>query len=169
MRVIINIVFVSVLECHGPLGMASGVVADAQISASSRYSANHAAIQGRLHFQYSLKTGAWSARTNDTNQWLQIDLIGQYIVTRVATQGRNSYYQWVTKYKLQYSNDTASFHYYKEPGKGTDKVKLIKVYYKRAVQFLFLLTGEVNPNQLSKRTLNFYIVKNLTWVLVTLF
>ncbi len=73
--------------------MSSGAITVAKISASSQYSANHAAIQGRLHFQYLWKAGSWSAGRKDANQWLQIDLIGQYIVTRVATQGRNSYYE----------------------------------------------------------------------------
>jgi len=38
-------------------------------------------------------------------------------VTRVATQGRNAAYsQWVTKYKLQYSDDGVNFQYYQENG-----------------------------------------------------
>jgi len=46
-------------------------------------------------------------------------------VTRVATQGRYSVYnQWVTKYKLQYSDDGVNFQYYKEQGQTTDKVIL---------------------------------------------
>ena len=114
-------------HCEDALGMESGAITDWQITASSQLNANHAAILGRLHSQHSWKAGAWSANTNDVNQWLLVDLIGQYKVTRVATQGRNSstYQQWVTKYKLQYSNNTASFQYYKEHGKKEHKVKLI--------------------------------------------
>ena len=105
-------------ECQEALGMEDGAISDAQISASSQWDANHAAKQGRLHFQaVSGKAGSWSAKANDLNQWLQIDLGNQHAkVTRVATQGRNAYSQWVTKYKLQYSDDGVNFQYYQENG-----------------------------------------------------
>ena len=44
----------------------------------------------------------------------QMTLINE--VTRLATQGRNGYSQWVTKYKLQYSDDGVNFQYYWEHG-----------------------------------------------------
>ena len=98
--------------------METGAISDAQISASSEWDANHAAKQGRLHFQaVPGKAGSWSAKANNVNQWLQIDLGNQHTkVTRVATQGRNAYSQWVTKYKLQYSDDGVNFQYYRENG-----------------------------------------------------
>jgi len=115
------------LECHKALGMENRAISDEQISASSEWAANHAAIQGRLHFQAGDgKTGAWSAKTNDAHQWLQIDLSSLHVtVTRVATQGRNGCQckQWVTKYKLQYSNDTLTYQYYRRQGQTADKVK----------------------------------------------
>ena len=105
--------------------MEFGAIKDAQITASSEYDLNHAAIQGRLNFQKSLiKRGAWSARNNDKIQWLQIDLRAPYTkVTAVASQGRNRVNQWVTKYKLQYSNDGVTFRYYREEGHTVDKVR----------------------------------------------
>ena len=108
--------------------MESLAITDIQISASSQWNADHAAFQGRLHFQESKsKAGSWSARTNDANQWLQVDLGNNHTrVTAVATQGRNSaaYSQWVTKYKLQYSNDGVNFHYYRQRAEVAYKVKL---------------------------------------------
>lgn len=115
------------LECQEALGMESGAISDGQISASSEFDASHAAGHGRLHFQET--HASWSARKNDVNQWLQIDLISYYItVTRVATQGRYSalYNQWVTEYKLQYSINEVSFKYYREEGQNADKVRKIK-------------------------------------------
>ena len=114
----------SFAECREALGVESGAISEAQISASSQFDANHAAIQGRLHFQKSPgKAGSWSARTNDVNQWLQIDLGNQATkVTRLATQGRNAYSQWVTKYKLQYSQDGVTFHYYSDQPHTAPKV-----------------------------------------------
>ena len=116
--------FAAFAECQGALGVESGTISDAKISASTQYDANHAAIQGRLHFQRSSsKAGSWSARTNDVNQWLQIDLGNQVTkVTRLATQGRNAVSQWVTRYKLQYSQDGVTFHYYSEQPHSASKV-----------------------------------------------
>ncbi len=108
--------------------MESRSITDGQITASSQWDGNHAAIQGRLNFQRIYKAGAWSARKTDPSPWLQVDIGSQYtVVMRVATQGRQAYsfYQWVKNYKLQYGNDTASFQYYKEPRKNEPKVKLI--------------------------------------------
>ncbi|XP_068700748.1 retinoschisin-like isoform X2 [Montipora foliosa] len=110
-------------ECQQPLGMEFGEIKDAQIQASSEYDLNHAAIQGRLNFQKSgEKRGAWAAKYSDSNQWLQIDLQGSYTkVTAVASQGRNDFDLWVTKYKLQYSNDGVTFRYFREEGQTVDK------------------------------------------------
>ncbi len=105
--------------------MESGAILNSQITASSQWADISAAKNGRLHFQKTDSTaGAWSAASNDANPWLQIDLGGQYFrVTGVATQGRNEDDpQWVTTYKLQYSNDEVNFQYYIEQGQTTDKV-----------------------------------------------
>ena len=97
--------------------MESGVIADVQIGASSQWDANHAAIQGRLHYKKTgAKQGAWSAKTNDVNQYLQINLNRFFTLTHVASQGRNAANQWVTKYKVQYSTDGTNFQYYREQG-----------------------------------------------------
>ena len=105
--------------------MEDGSISDGQISASSQLDLSHAVIHGRLHFKATAgKTGSWSARINDVNQWFQIDLRIRYTeVTRVATQGRNDNPQWVTKYKLQYSNDGVNLQYYRDQGKTAYKVK----------------------------------------------
>ncbi|XP_044171677.1 uncharacterized protein LOC114977630 isoform X5 [Acropora millepora] len=110
-------------ECQGSLGMESRTIKNAQITASSQWDQNHAAIQGRLNFQTSgIKQGAWSARFNDKNQWLQIDLQAVYTkVTAVASQGRHQSNQWVTKYTLQFSNDGIFFQNYREEGKTVDE------------------------------------------------
>ena len=109
--------------------MENGAISDGQISASSEYGNNYAAHHGRLNFAESgSKMGAWTARQSDLNQWLQIDLLNnKTTVTRVATQGRNAVghwiSQWVTKYKLQYSDDGVTFQYYKDEGQNNATVK----------------------------------------------
>lgn len=107
--------------------MEDRTIADEQITASSQWNADEAAHQGRLHFLYTWpKAGGWVVATNDLSQWLQIDLGSLYTkTTRVATQGRNGPYNpdWVTKYKLKFSNDGMNFMCYREPGETADKVK----------------------------------------------
>ena len=102
--------------------MENNRISDDQISASSELSTNHKANQGRLYYTAKGKRGAWSAKKNDENQWLQIDLGGLYAtVTAVATQGRHDEDEWVTEYMLQYSNETLNFTHYREPGQTTYK------------------------------------------------
>ena len=112
------------------MGVESNEILDEQITASSEWDGIHAAHHGRLNFQEVVsgslrKAGSWSALVNDQHQWLQVELLKEEsFVTSVATQGRNSgiYNQWITKYKLQYSNNDVNFEYYEDEGQNT-KVK----------------------------------------------
>lgn len=101
----------------------------AQLSASSKYSGYHSPDRARL---YNQKSGsyqeAWSAATNDLNQWIQIDLRIKTRVTYVATQGRVEFSQWITKYKLQFGDDGSSFQGFKEPGESVDKVGKLVIH-----------------------------------------
>ena len=105
--------------------MDSGAITDAQIKASSQLDNNHGASRARLYMQFKQKSNqrkAWSSRSSDLNQWLQINLGGYTTLTRVATQGRTDNDQWVTKYRLQYSDDGVIFQFYKEPHQTSAKV-----------------------------------------------
>ncbi|XP_022779915.1 polycystic kidney disease protein 1-like 2 isoform X2 [Stylophora pistillata] len=110
-------------DCQTALGMENYGIPNERVQASSEWKFDKA-IHGRLHFQSrSGNQGAWSAKTKDANQWLQIDLGSVFTkVTGVATQGRYMYDQWVTKYKVQFSNGGSTFTNYKEPGQAADKV-----------------------------------------------
>ena len=104
--------YVYQLDCLGALGLENGAIPDGQLSASTEWDANLNVPKGRLRSPRS-----WSARVNDANQWYQVDLGSEHTrVTGTATQGRGDHPQWVTKYKLQYSNDGANFNYYREQG-----------------------------------------------------
>ena len=108
--------------------MEDGTITGAQITASSQVDGNHSAVQARLNFKADEnKAGAWSALTNDRYQWLQVDLGGYTRVTRLATQGRNVYNEWVTKYKLQHSNDEGNFQFYKHVNESVAKVCLLQL------------------------------------------
>ena len=102
--------------------MANGAITTGRITASSEWSPiTHSVNFGRLF--YTSNSGAWVAQTCDASQWMLVDLGGPRIkVTRVATQGRANYAQWVTTYKLQYSN-LEYFRNYREQGQIEDKVK----------------------------------------------
>ena len=114
------------IGCIEPLGMESGTIADDQLSASSVWTGGsvHAARQGRLNFKTSRNVaGAWCPRKNDPDPWLQVNLGSDTTVTRVATQGRNGWGNWwVTKYRLQYSDDGIVFNFYKKPTDTSAKV-----------------------------------------------
>ena len=95
--------------------MENNAISDGQISASSQMDDDHGTNQARLHFKItSINHAGWTTLKNDLNQWLQVDLGAYTIVTRVATQGGKSVSQWVTKYKLQYSDDRFIFQPYQE-------------------------------------------------------
>ena len=110
--------------------MQSGEISDGQLSASSERDSKHSATQSRLHFVNPDGAGSWAAESNGTDQWLQVDLVNLHTrVTRVATQGSNGHQgEWVTKYSLQYGNDTERFYNFTVPEQNTTKVKLIFLY-----------------------------------------
>ena len=108
------------------LGMESGAIADSQLTASSELDSYHGIRRARLHTKETdvYSRGCWVSATNDLNQWYQVDLGKITPVTHVATQGRNSWSpaQMVTKYKLQFSDDGASFLFYKRQGEYSEAV-----------------------------------------------
>ena len=110
--------------------MQSGEISDGQLSASSERDSKHSATQSRLHFVNPDGAGSWAAESNSMDQWLQVDLVNLHTrVTRVATQGSNGHQgEWVTKYSLQYGNDTERFYNFTVPEQNTTKVKLIFLY-----------------------------------------
>ena len=106
--------------------MESGSISDSQLTASSELNSYHAIRRARLHTKETdvYSRGSWVSATNDLNQWYQVDVGKITPVTHVATQGRNyhSPTQMVTKYKLQFSNDGASFLFYKRQGESSEAV-----------------------------------------------
>ena len=138
--------------------MESGFIKDVQITASSQFDGNHAAIQARLNFQAGGgRAGGWSSRTNNVKQWIQVDLASYTKVSQIVTQGRNAFNQWVTKYKLQYSDDGVNFHFYKLPGHDSPKVlyktfvnliifyfihNIVNLYYRSHYLFSDMDTGQ---------------------------
>ena len=73
-----------------------------QISRTNKLNSTFDRRVGRL-------VGAWCAKRNNRNQWLQIDLRGPTRITKVATQGRDDYNQFVKSYYLYYSQNGRTF------------------------------------------------------------
>ena len=85
------------------------------MTASSSYNNLHAPFLGRLHrAKRGRYVGAWCARHNNHNQWLQVDLGRTMKITGIATQGRQDADQWVTAYWVLYSLDGFHFAQVKE-------------------------------------------------------
>ncbi|XP_030848296.1 lactadherin isoform X2 [Strongylocentrotus purpuratus] len=104
------------IQDGSPLGLESGAIPDSSLTASSEYDANHGPFRGRLNIaKVGALTGGWSAKTNDLNQWIQVDLLATYSIIRVATQGREDYSQWVTSFKIACSMDSVTFDTVKDP------------------------------------------------------
>lgn len=117
--------YLQLLECTGEeaLGMESGTIKNQQITAYSQYDENHGPENARLNQAADgRKKGAWSAETNDLNQWLQLDMERDVKITKFVTQGRQDYKQWVKSYTLSFSTEKERvFQTYQE--NGQDKVK----------------------------------------------
>ena len=90
---------------------------DTSFSASSTRSSDEA-FKGRLNGRR-----AWSPKyNNNASDYLQIDLLYEFVICAVATQGKSTDNHWTTKYKLQLSYDSSNWVIYHE--NNTDKVGL---------------------------------------------
>ena len=95
--------------------MASGGrIPDDSFSASSIFAPRYAAKYGRLNGR-----GAWEPKTTtDPDDYLQIDLLYEYVICAVATQGlsptQSRAQEWTTEYKLRFSFNGTTFFPYRE-------------------------------------------------------
>ena len=109
-----EIIFIApILPCMDPLGMESGVISDIQITSSSKLSDTSSAIYARFkqRGESSGTEDAWIAATNDKNQWVEVNLYRQTVVTGVNMQGNPFSDKWVTRYKVEFSLDHALWKY----------------------------------------------------------
>ena len=83
--------------------MASKAIPDSKITASSSWP-SYEAKYARLNL-----AGGWGPKQNSANEWLQVDLSDEHLVTGIATQGSGKSIQWMTSYTIQYSVDGSSF------------------------------------------------------------
>ena len=91
----------------------SGRIPDDSFSASSIFAPRYAAKFGRLNGKM-----AWEPKTNGRDDYLQIDLLYEYVICAVATQGnpptQSPAQEWTTEYKLRFSLNGTTFFPYNE-------------------------------------------------------
>lgn len=94
--------------------MRSGAIKKTQITVTSSFNKYHGADRGRLGLvkkgQY---IGAWCARHNNHNQWFKVNFGRILKITKIDTQGRQDYRQWVTKYQVSSSLDGVHWSLYR--------------------------------------------------------
>uniref|UniRef100_A0A6I8PF49 Coagulation factor VIII n=1 Tax=Ornithorhynchus anatinus TaxID=9258 RepID=A0A6I8PF49_ORNAN len=89
-------------ECLNPLGMASGRIADSQITASGQYG-EWAPKLARLNYPGSIN--AWSIK--DLSSWIQVDLLEPMIIHGIKTQGARQRFTslYVSQFTVTHSLD----------------------------------------------------------------
>ncbi|PFX30135.1 Protein sidekick-2 [Stylophora pistillata] len=93
------------------IGLASGgKIPDSSFSSSSYFGNDYKPSYARLNG--SSRGWAPKNRANPAD-YLQIDLLYEYIICAVATQGANGINEWTTKYKIQLSLDGTTFVVYR--------------------------------------------------------
>ena len=106
----------------GAIGLASGgKIPGNSFSASSHYDHRYTPSNGRLN----ANSRGWAPKTTtDSADYLQIDLLYEYVICAVATQGANGINEWTTNYKIKLSLDGTTIVTYQE--NNVDRVRLNK-------------------------------------------
>ncbi|PFX14896.1 Tyrosine-protein phosphatase Lar, partial [Stylophora pistillata] len=107
----------AILEvCDSPaIGVArDDVIPDSSFSASTHFNEKYLPSFARLNRSKPVDRG-WAPKTKkDPADYLQIDLLYDFVICAVATQGVNYVDEWTTKYKINLSMDSSHFYVYKE-------------------------------------------------------
>ena len=98
--------------------MQSDRISDERITASSWLSSEHMPFYGRMG--RNIGHGAWCAAVNDTNQFLEIDLGIEHMVTKIITEGKHRLSKdhlgeaWVKEFFISYSTGLEHWSYVKD-------------------------------------------------------
>ena len=90
--------------------MKSGKVPNSAITATTSFDQYHGPERARLDTVKSGSyAGAWIPQSQDTGEWIQVDLGKITKITGLATQGRQDAKQWVKSYSITYSVEGGPF------------------------------------------------------------
>lgn len=96
------------------IGLAlNGKIPDNSFTATSFYDSLYEPRDGRLNAN---GRGWGPSLRNDPKDHLQIDLLFEYVICAVATQGSKNSNEWTTQYKIYLSLDGTNFVTYNETG-----------------------------------------------------
>lgn len=92
-------------------------LSEGAFSASSFWQNHQGYKPANAKFSFTTTESNWSAGSNNPNQWLQVDLGYNAVIRAIGTKGRcTRAQQWVTSYKLSYSEDGSNWKFYKQNG-----------------------------------------------------
>ena len=93
--------------------MEDGRIANYQITASSTWKDGTRAYFGRLNGDpvVGISNGVWTPSSHNKDQWIQVNLGIPRLITGIITQGRHGRDEWVTRYKVQYTDDGVNWQY----------------------------------------------------------
>lgn len=121
-------VYSNATGCTEPMGMKSRLISDGQLSSSSNFR-TWGIDAFTWHPQFARldkqgKTNAWSAATNNRTEWIQVDLEKVKRLTGIITQGAKDFgvVQYVSMFKVAYSNDGQTWILVQDQNTNTDKV-----------------------------------------------
>ncbi|XP_018412784.1 PREDICTED: coagulation factor V [Nanorana parkeri] len=112
--------------CSTPLGMENSSIKDQQITASSHkwswYSSPWLPSLARLNKAGSVN--AWQAKSNNNQQWLQIDFLTVKKITAITTQGAKQFASemYVQSYGIHYSDDGRTWKSYIDDSTSMEKI-----------------------------------------------
>ncbi|KAF7647577.1 hypothetical protein LDENG_00170370 [Lucifuga dentata] len=121
-------VYSNTTGCSEPLGMKSRLISDGQLSASSSYRTwgidTFTWLPQYARLDKQGKTNAWSPATNNHSEWIQVDLEKTKRLTGIITQGAKDFgvVQFVSMFKVAYSNNGQSWSMVKDENTGNDKI-----------------------------------------------
>nr|XP_033818820.1 contactin-associated protein-like 4 [Geotrypetes seraphini] len=121
-------------------------------SSSSELSSSHSPGFARLNRRDG--AGGWSPLISDKYQWLQIDLGERTEITAIATQGRYGSSDWVTSYRLMFSDTGRNWKQYHQEesiwafagNTNADSVVNYKLQHSIKARFLRFVPLDWNPN-----------------------
>ncbi|XP_055457438.1 contactin-associated protein like 5-1-like isoform X1 [Psammomys obesus] len=103
---------------------------------------------------WRMGTGGWSPADSNDQQWLQVDLGNRVEITAVAMQGRYGSSDWVTSYRLMFSDTGHNWQQYKQEDSiwtfagnmNADSVVHHKLLHSVRARFVRFVPLEWSPN-----------------------
>ena len=110
---------------------------DDKIKASSECSHNHYVKCCKLNnMMPSDHSSSWWAAENDKeNPWIQVDLGSEFIINAISIQGRGDCNQFVTKFRIKWSNsDEKSLRHLDEFEGNSNNTTVVKRYFREPIR-----------------------------------